>query len=44
MTGAPHMVRLAFGLRRPRHPIPGRDLAGVVEAVGKDVTDLATGR
>lgn len=38
MTGEPYMVRLAFGLRRPRHGIPGMDLAGVVAAVGKDVT------
>ena len=43
MTGVPSIVRLAFGLRRPRHPIPGRDLAGVVAAVGKDVTDLQPG-
>ncbi len=43
MTGEPYVVRLAFGLRRPRHPIPGRDLAGVVAAVGKDVVDLQRG-
>lgn len=43
LTGVPQIVRLAFGLRRPRHPIPGRDLAGVVAAVGKDVTDLQLG-
>ena len=43
MTGVPSIVRLAFGLRRPRHPIPGRDLAGVVEAVGAAVTDLQPG-
>lgn len=43
LTGAPYVVRLAFGLRRPRHPIPGRDVAGVVEAVGKAVTDLEPG-
>jgi NADPH:quinone reductase-like Zn-dependent oxidoreductase len=43
MTGVPSIVRLAFGLRRPRHPIPGRDLAGVVVAVGKDVNDLQLG-
>ncbi|BCB83138.1 hypothetical protein Psuf_004510 [Phytohabitans suffuscus] len=36
-------MRLAFGLRRPRHSIPGRDLAGVVAAVGKDVTALRPG-
>ena len=43
MTGLPSIVRLAFGVRRPRHPIPGRDLAGVVSAVGKDVPDLQPG-
>ncbi|WP_198416627.1 NAD(P)-dependent alcohol dehydrogenase [Cryobacterium ruanii] len=43
MTGEPYVVRLAFGLRRPRHGIPGRDLAGVVAAVGKDVTVLRPG-
>ncbi len=37
MTGEPYVVRLAFGLRRPRHPIPGGDLAGGVAAVAKDV-------
>jgi NADPH:quinone reductase-like Zn-dependent oxidoreductase len=43
MTGEPYMVRLVFGLRRPRHGIPGMDLAGVVAAVGKDVTALRPG-
>jgi NADPH:quinone reductase-like Zn-dependent oxidoreductase len=43
MTGVPSIVRLAFGLRRPRSPIPGRDVAGVVEAVGAVVTDLEPG-
>jgi NADPH:quinone reductase-like Zn-dependent oxidoreductase len=37
------VVRLVFGLRRPRHGIPGRDLTGVVAAVGTDVTDLQPG-
>ena len=43
MTGQPYVVRLVFGLRRPRTGIPGRDLAGVVAAVGKDVTALRPG-
>ncbi len=43
MTGQPYLVRLVFGLRRPRHPVPGMDLAGVVAAVGKDVTALRPG-
>jgi NADPH:quinone reductase-like Zn-dependent oxidoreductase len=43
VTGKPYVVRLVFGLRRPRHGIPGMDLAGVVAAVGKDVTALRPG-
>jgi len=43
MTGEPHIVRLVFGLRRPRHAIPGSDLAGVVAAVGGNVRDLGPG-
>ena len=43
MTGNPYVVRLVFGLRRPRHGIPGRDLAGVVAAVGEGNTALRPG-
>ena len=43
MTGAPYVVRPAFGIRRPRSRVRGADLAGVVEAVGKDVTDFRVG-
>ncbi|MRX42242.1 zinc-binding dehydrogenase [Agromyces sp. Q22] len=43
MTGEPYLVRSAFGLRRPRHGIPGRDLAGVVAAVGEEVTAFRPG-
>jgi len=43
LTGEPYVLRLVFGLRRPRHGILGRDLAGVVAAVGKDVTSLRPG-
>jgi NADPH:quinone reductase-like Zn-dependent oxidoreductase len=43
MTGRPYAVRLAFGLRRPKHPVVGRDVAGVVEAVGDQVTAVAVG-
>ncbi|WP_432510089.1 NAD(P)-dependent alcohol dehydrogenase [Kineococcus sp. SYSU DK001] len=34
VTGLPHAVRLATGLRRPRRTVPGRDLSGRVVAVG----------
>lgn len=43
MTGVPYMVRLAFGLRRPRNGIPGTDLAGVVIDVGEGVTAFRRG-
>jgi NADPH:quinone reductase-like Zn-dependent oxidoreductase len=36
-------LRLAFGIRRPRRPVLGQELAGDVEAVGKDVRSLKTG-
>jgi NADPH:quinone reductase-like Zn-dependent oxidoreductase len=43
VTGRPALVRAAAGLRRPRKPVPGRDLSGVVEAVGSAVTGLRPG-
>jgi NADPH:quinone reductase-like Zn-dependent oxidoreductase len=44
MTGLPYPVRLAgYGLRAPKTQIPGSDLAGVVEVVGKDVTRFQPG-
>jgi NADPH:quinone reductase-like Zn-dependent oxidoreductase len=32
-----------FGLRRPKHPVPGRDVAGVVTEVGENVTGISVG-
>jgi len=43
MTGTPYAVRLAMGVRRPRQPILGLDLAGTVVAVGSAVTRFAVG-
>lgn len=43
VTGEPLLVRLAFGLRRPRIAVRGRDLAGTVTAVGAGVADLRPG-
>lgn len=43
MTGLPYLARLAFGFRAPKTPVPGMDLAGVVEAVGGNVTRFQPG-
>ncbi len=43
MAGRPLVVRAAIGLRRPRVPVRGRDLAGVVEQVGAEVTGFRPG-
>jgi NADPH:quinone reductase-like Zn-dependent oxidoreductase len=43
ITGKPYAMRLAFGLRRPRNPVPGRDVAGTVVEVGAAVTRFAVG-
>lgn len=44
VTGIPYVLRLmGAGLTRPRARVPGTDLAGTVEAVGKDVTRFVVG-
>lgn len=43
MTGSPFVMRFATGLRAPRNPVPGTDVAGIVEAVGKAVQRLRPG-
>ena len=44
VSGRPFVLRLmGSGLRRPKCPVPGTDLAGVVEAVGKNVTRFQPG-
>src|SRR5829696_6155501 len=44
MTGLPYPIRLAgYGLRAPKNPVVGSDVAGVVEAVGKNVTRFQPG-
>ena len=42
-TGTPYMARTVAGLTRPKNPIPGADMAGVVVAVGDDVAGFAVG-
>lgn len=43
MTGKPYLQRPVTGLRRPRNPVPGRDAAGTVVAVGAAVARFAPG-
>jgi NADPH:quinone reductase-like Zn-dependent oxidoreductase len=43
MAGLPYLIRLGFGLRGPKNPVSGMDVAGRVEAIGKNVTDFQVG-
>lgn len=44
VTGRPYVLRLmGAGLRRPKTRVPGTDLAGRVESVGKNVTRFSPG-
>lgn len=44
VTGLPKLIRIAgFGVRKPKNPVPGMDVAGVVTAVGANVTRFQPG-
>jgi NADPH:quinone reductase-like Zn-dependent oxidoreductase len=43
LAGTPAYARWTNGLRRPRNPVPGSDVAGVVAAVGSEVSEYAVG-
>jgi NADPH:quinone reductase-like Zn-dependent oxidoreductase len=43
MTGVPYLMRLGTGLRKPKNPVPGTDVAGTVEAAGPHVETLRPG-
>ncbi|MFA7566347.1 MAG: alcohol dehydrogenase catalytic domain-containing protein [Alkalispirochaeta sp.] len=43
IRGTPRLIRLGFGLFRPKIKAAGVDAAGTVEAVGDGVTDFAPG-
>lgn len=43
MTGEPYVMRLATGLTKPKQPVLGADVSGVVEAVGAEVTRFKVG-
>ncbi|WP_424347241.1 NAD(P)-dependent alcohol dehydrogenase [Kocuria sp. CH-021] len=44
MTGRPYLLRLGFGLRAPRNPVAGMEVAGTVVALGAAVTGLSVGQ
>ena len=44
VTGRPYLLRLmGAGFSRPKNPIPGTDMSGVVESVGENVTQFRQG-
>ncbi|ULT57663.1 NAD(P)-dependent alcohol dehydrogenase [Neobacillus drentensis] len=43
LKGEPFLARFAFGLLKPKYTIPGGDIAGQVEAVGKEVKQFQSG-
>ncbi|WP_431965127.1 NAD(P)-dependent alcohol dehydrogenase [Nocardia sp. bgisy134] len=44
LTGKPYLIRLmGFGVRKPKHPVIGHDLAGEVVTVGSAVTSFRIG-
>src|SRR3954464_2493641 len=44
MAGLPYPIRVAgYGLRSPKNPVRGLDVAGIVESVGANVTGFRPG-
>jgi NADPH:quinone reductase-like Zn-dependent oxidoreductase len=43
MSGLPYVARPVYGLRKPKNPVRGTDVAGQVEAVGPSVTRFRPG-
>jgi NADPH:quinone reductase-like Zn-dependent oxidoreductase len=43
VAGLPYVARMRYGLPKPKHPVPGFDVAGSVEAVGSNVSQLQPG-
>jgi NADPH:quinone reductase-like Zn-dependent oxidoreductase len=43
VKGLPYIARMRYGLPKPKHNVPGFDVAGRIEAIGKNVTQLQPG-
>lgn len=39
----PFVIRFNYGLTKPKHPILGHEFAGVIEAIGENVTEYQVG-
>ncbi|MCO6488239.1 MAG: NAD(P)-dependent alcohol dehydrogenase, partial [Phaeodactylibacter sp.] len=43
VQGKPYLYRLLFGLRKPSRQVPGMEVSGTVEALGKNISALEVG-
>jgi NADPH:quinone reductase-like Zn-dependent oxidoreductase len=43
VRGKPYLYRMLFGMLKPKHQIPGMELAGIVEEIGTNVTSFEVG-
>jgi len=43
LRGKPGLLRLGFGLRRPRNPVRGMDVAGTIVAIGEGIDESHVG-
>jgi NADPH:quinone reductase-like Zn-dependent oxidoreductase len=42
-SGLPYMIRMGYGLTKPKNRVPGMEFSGQIEAVGKNVTQFQLG-
>ncbi len=42
-SGLPYMIRMGYGLTKPKNRVPGMEFSGQIEAVGKNVTQFQPG-
>lgn len=43
ISGLPYLIRLGYGLLKPKNRVPGMEMSGQVESVGKNVTQFKPG-
>jgi len=42
-SGLPYMIRMGYGLTKPKNRVPGMEFSGQIEAVGQNVTQFQLG-